>query len=42
VGDAEQGSRVICQEAALAKLFGVRPYHDRWDSRNIRRSEPAA
>ena len=27
--------------AALAKLFGVRPYHDRWDSRNTPRSEPA-
>ena len=28
--------------AALAKLFGVRPYYDRWDSRNTPRSEPAA
>ena len=28
--------------AALAKLFGVRPYHDRWDSRDIPRSKPAA
>ena len=28
--------------AALAKVFGVRPYHDRWDSRNTPRSEPAA
>jgi mannose-6-phosphate isomerase-like protein (cupin superfamily) len=28
--------------AALARLFGQRPYHDRWDSRNNPRSEPAA
>ena len=28
--------------AALAKLCGLRPYHDRWDSRNNPRSEPAA
>jgi mannose-6-phosphate isomerase-like protein (cupin superfamily) len=28
--------------AALAKLFGVRPSYDRWDSRNTVRSEPAA
>jgi Cupin domain len=28
--------------AGLAKLFGVRPYYDRWDSRNNPRSEPAA
>ena len=28
--------------AGLARLFGVRPYHDRWDSRNPPRSEPAA
>lgn len=28
--------------AVLAKLVGVRPYHDRWDSRNNPRSEPAA
>jgi mannose-6-phosphate isomerase-like protein (cupin superfamily) len=28
--------------AALARLFGLRPYHDRWDSRNNPRSEPAA
>ena len=28
--------------AALAKLFGVRPYYDRWDSRNPPRSEPPA
>jgi mannose-6-phosphate isomerase-like protein (cupin superfamily) len=28
--------------AALARLFGVRPYHDRWDSRNTQRSEPFA
>ncbi len=28
--------------AALAKLLGVRPYYDRWDSRNTLRSEPAA
>ncbi len=28
--------------AALAKLFGVHPYHDRWDSRNTPRSEPTA
>ena len=28
--------------AALAKLFGVRPYHDRWDSRDTPRSEPVA
>ena len=27
--------------AALAKLFGVRPYHDRWDSRNTPSSERA-
>jgi mannose-6-phosphate isomerase-like protein (cupin superfamily) len=27
--------------AALAKVFGVRPYYDRWDSRNNPRSEPA-
>ncbi|MGO9558904.1 MAG: cupin domain-containing protein [Acidimicrobiales bacterium] len=26
---------------ALAKVCGVRPYHDRWDSRNTPRSEPA-
>ena len=28
--------------AALAKVFGVRPYHDRWDSRDHPRSEPTA
>ena len=28
--------------APLAKLFGVRAYHDRWDSRDTPRSEPAA
>ena len=28
--------------AALAKLFGVRPYHDRWDTRNNPRQQPAA
>jgi mannose-6-phosphate isomerase-like protein (cupin superfamily) len=28
--------------AALAKLLGVRPYHDRWDSRDTPRSETAA
>ena len=26
--------------AALAKVFGVRPYHDRWDSRTATASEP--
>ena len=26
--------------AALARVCGVRPYHDRWDSRDTRRSEP--
>jgi mannose-6-phosphate isomerase-like protein (cupin superfamily) len=26
--------------AALAKLFGVRPYYDRWDSRRTATSEP--
>ena len=28
--------------AALAKVFGVRPYYDRWDTRETPRSEPAA
>jgi len=28
--------------AVLAKLFGVRPYHDRWDSRNTPRTEHTA
>ena len=28
--------------AMLAKLFGVRPYRDRWDSRNAPSSEPDA
>jgi len=28
--------------AALAKLLGVRPYYDRWDSRNTPSSEPTA
>jgi hypothetical protein len=27
---------------ALAKVFGVRPYYDRWDSRTTSRSEPTA
>lgn len=27
--------------AALAKLFGVRPYHERWDTRDSPRSETA-
>jgi mannose-6-phosphate isomerase-like protein (cupin superfamily) len=27
---------------ALAKVFGVRPYYDRWDSRKTPRSEPTA
>ena len=27
--------------AALAKLFGVRPYPDRWESRDTPRPEPA-
>ena len=26
--------------AALAKVFGIRPYHERWDSRDTSRSEP--
>jgi quercetin dioxygenase-like cupin family protein len=28
--------------SALARAFGVRPYHDRWDSGKSSRSEPAA
>ena len=28
--------------AALAKVFGVRPYYDRWDTRDTTRPEPAA
>ncbi|MGN6169859.1 MAG: cupin domain-containing protein [Solirubrobacteraceae bacterium] len=27
--------------ATLAKVFGVRPYHDRWDTRDTQRSETA-
>ena len=26
--------------AALAKVFGIRPYHERWNSRDTSRSEP--
>jgi mannose-6-phosphate isomerase-like protein (cupin superfamily) len=33
---------VVPPLSALAKVFGVRPYYDRWDSRTTSRSEPTA